>query len=98
MISKEKKTAIMQEYARKEDGQSDDFLYLAINMHWEEHGFALPGLPAGYIWEPCLASCPMGMISDGILPPRSIVLYKSAKVPEASKMFEAYANTVLQGE
>jgi len=28
----------------------DDFIYAAINMHWDMHGFALPGLPAGMGW------------------------------------------------
>ncbi len=31
-------------------GQSDDFIYIAMNMHWIGHDFALPGLPAGYKW------------------------------------------------
>ena len=86
------------QFARKENGLADDFFYLAINMHWEEHGFARPRLPEGYIWEPCIASCPMCEISDGELPPRSIVLYKSKKSEETSKMFDAYVNTVFQGE
>jgi glycogen operon protein len=28
----------------------DDFLYVAINMHWDSHTFELPGLPAGTAW------------------------------------------------
>jgi glycogen operon protein len=30
--------------------QRDDFVYVAMNMHWEAHGFELPGLPAGLAW------------------------------------------------
>ena len=86
------------QYARKEDGQADDFLYLAINMHWEEHGFALPRLPEGYFWEPCMSTCNVTELSSGGLPPRSIVLYKGVRSTEVSKMFDAYINTVLQGE
>ena len=29
-------------YAQKEDGQCDDFIYVAYNFHWEAHEFALP--------------------------------------------------------
>jgi len=28
----------------------DDFIYVAMNMHWEMHGFELPQLPAGLSW------------------------------------------------
>lgn len=34
-------------YALKPDGTEDDFLYLALNMHWESHELALPKLPKG---------------------------------------------------
>jgi glycogen operon protein len=29
---------------------SDQTVYVAINMHWDMHGFGLPGLPAGKSW------------------------------------------------
>ena len=29
---------------------SDDFIYVAMNMHWEMHGFELPQLPEGMAW------------------------------------------------
>ena len=32
------------------DGEADDFIYVAINMHWEMHGFELPMLPQGKVW------------------------------------------------
>ncbi|MCR4808196.1 MAG: hypothetical protein K5857_11060 [Lachnospiraceae bacterium] len=32
------------EYA---EGGKDDYFYIAVNMHWEDHTFALPNLPAG---------------------------------------------------
>lgn len=32
------------------DGVSDDFIYVAMNMHWEMHGFELPQLPEGMAW------------------------------------------------
>lgn len=28
----------------------DDYLYVAINMHWQTQWFELPGLPAGMLW------------------------------------------------
>ncbi|NJO43097.1 MAG: glycogen debranching protein GlgX [Cyanobacteria bacterium CRU_2_1] len=28
----------------------DDFIYVAMNMHWEAHGFGLPKLPIGMKW------------------------------------------------
>ena len=32
------------------DGHPDDFIYVAMNMHWEMHGFELPQLPEGMAW------------------------------------------------
>ena len=34
----------------KTDGVPDDFIYVAMNMHWEMHGFELPQLPEGMNW------------------------------------------------
>ena len=34
-----------------DDGDTpDDFIYVAMNMHWEMHGFELPQLPEEYKW------------------------------------------------
>lgn len=30
--------------------RKDSFIYMAMNMHWETHGFQLPGIPAGMSW------------------------------------------------
>ncbi len=38
-------------YAKKDREEDDSFLYLAYNMHWEAHEFALPALPAGMKWQ-----------------------------------------------
>lgn len=38
-------------YARKDKKTEDDTIYIAYNMHWEAHQFALPSLPGGYRWE-----------------------------------------------
>ncbi len=38
-------------YETKPDGSADDFIYIAYNMHWMTHEFALPILPKEYDWE-----------------------------------------------
>ncbi len=51
-----------------DDQQPDDYIYVALNMHWEHHVFELPNLPEGMYWhrfvntsehEP-LKTCPPG--------------------------------------
>ena len=34
----------------KDGKESDNFIYVAMNMHWEMHGFQLPQLPGGLAW------------------------------------------------
>ncbi len=34
----------------------DQFLYIAVNAHWEEHRFALPVIPEGFFWHLAFAS------------------------------------------
>jgi isoamylase len=38
------------QYAKKPDGSSEDYFYVAYNMHWEPHEFALPNLPKNMKW------------------------------------------------
>lgn len=38
-------------YAVRPDGTLDNCLYLAYNMHWEEHELALPKVPDGLCWK-----------------------------------------------
>ena len=33
-----------------ESGWADDFVFLAVNAHWEAHTQELPPLPEGYTW------------------------------------------------
>lgn len=33
-----------------ERSAADNFIYVAMNMHWEMHGFELPLLPDGFSW------------------------------------------------
>jgi isoamylase len=37
-------------YAKNRNGENDDFFYIAYNMHWTPHTFALPNLPKGMAW------------------------------------------------
>jgi len=37
-------------YAVNKNGKEDDFIYVAYNMHWIEHEFALPNLPKNKKW------------------------------------------------
>ncbi|MBD5106223.1 MAG: alpha-amylase, partial [Lachnospiraceae bacterium] len=37
-------------YAKVKKRRDDDFFYVAYNMHWTEHEFALPKLPSGFKW------------------------------------------------
>ncbi|MCM1467111.1 MAG: alpha-amylase family glycosyl hydrolase [Alistipes sp.] len=37
-------------YAKNTDGNEDDFIYVAYNLHWEKHTLALPFLPDGKRW------------------------------------------------
>lgn len=37
-------------YAKREREEEDDFFYIAYNMHWLPHSFALPKLPKGMKW------------------------------------------------
>ena len=53
------------QYAVKTDRSRDDMLYLAINMHWEEHALALPRLEKGMDWRLVISTCEdMGELSN----------------------------------
>ena len=38
------------EYGKKPDGTADDSFFVAYNMHWEAHEFALPALKKEMKW------------------------------------------------
>ena len=44
-------------YANINDKNLDDTMYIAYNMHWENHIFGLPRLKKGMKWTPVFASC-----------------------------------------
>jgi glycogen operon protein len=37
-------------YARRKDKSADDFIFIAVNMHWQEQPLALPHLPKDLSW------------------------------------------------
>ena len=48
---------ICGKYARLTRTREDDSFYIAYNMHWENHTFALPKLSKGLKWAVCLLTC-----------------------------------------
>ncbi len=68
-------------------GQSDDFVFLAVNAHWEPHTQELPPLPPGWSWhmemhtwwkDPFVCESPF----DGrtaLIGPRSVALFTGVK-------------------
>ncbi len=42
------------EYQKKEDGSSDDSIYIIFNMYWEARSFDLPNLPGDKEWYPAI--------------------------------------------
>ena len=63
----------------------EDFLYLAVNMHFKEQEFAFPKLPKGYVWETVFdtALLPKAQKEFGAdvitAEERSVSLYRSVK-------------------
>ncbi|MFC1511589.1 glycogen debranching protein GlgX [Candidatus Latescibacterota bacterium] len=49
----------------------DDFLYVALNMHWEMHGYELPGLTEGLSWYVA--------VNTDVAPPNDIYLIGKEK-------------------
>ena len=48
---------ICGKYARLTRTSEDDSFYIAYNMHWENHTFALPKLAKGLVWSVCFLTC-----------------------------------------
>ncbi|HAF26068.1 MAG TPA: hypothetical protein DCG85_02000 [Lachnospiraceae bacterium] len=69
-------------YKKINKKKDDDFIYIAYNMHWNEHIFALPKLPAGCKWHLLLSSNNTKDV-DGertvSLSPRSIAVFAGTK-------------------
>lgn len=86
-------------YAQKGEGE-DDFFYLAYNMHWQPHTFALPKLPRGMKWHLVADTGEANQMGEGEKPkelqsvelkPRSIQIYISSQeegtIPDQRKNY-----------
>lgn len=74
------------EYAQTQEGKSDDYIYIAYNMYWEEKSFALPHLPEERKWyaaadtsdEKCCSFYgeyqEFGEEKELIVPPRTVMI------------------------
>ena len=94
-------------YAEPED-EKDTFLYLALNMHWEDHELALPRLPKGMGWKRAISTengegekCESDPVSDEAvkrIPARCIEVYVGAPVCEkkAAKKAEGRAASAVK--
>jgi len=82
-------------YAKRNRNEEDDFLYIALNMYWENVEFGMPKLPENTRWKPVVWTqqdiVPMtakeeeGMDYKFIVPPRSIIVFASETVTKPSK-------------
>ena len=61
-------------YAKVDKKNNDNFIYIAYNMHWLSHSFALPSLPKGMEWV-CIAGT-----KEGVLDEKEAVPVKDKKV------------------
>ena len=76
-------------YAKRHRDAEDDFFYIAMNMHWEEHEFALPKLPKGRNWYLLTDTCEWDIFEENgrllenqqtaAVGPRSIQVYIGKK-------------------
>ena len=75
-------------------GEEDKFIYLAVNMHWEKHDFALPNLPEGLSWKKIIDTkdafkseeeIPVGDEGRISMAPRSIAVLESEVSPKGVK-------------
>ena len=80
-------------YAKKPNGENDDFFFVIFNMHWEPHSFALPNLPKNLVWSLAFDtsdSAAGGYYEEGqerqilnqknyMLPSRSVLVFQGKK-------------------
>ncbi len=74
------------------DGKPDDFIYVAMNMHWEMHGFELPQLPDGLKWH-VFANTAMAAPQDIVEPGYEILIDNQWEV-----LVEARSIMILVGK
>ena len=88
-------------YAKIDRNREDDFLYVALNMHWIEHELALPKLPKGMSWELAFSTAEESVkngVGDGgagenaellrRIPPRSVSVYCGKAFSESAQIKE----------
>ncbi len=75
-------------YARIDHRTEDDMIYLAYNMHWESHRFALPSLPGGYAWEIVVdtdsPAGESGIVNKVEVKPRSVKILLGRKIKKGT--------------
>lgn len=76
-------------YAKISRTENDCFIYMAYNMHWEDHELALPGLPGDMEWIKVLDTAETAMETKKLksqkfaaVESRSIQILISQKIPE----------------
>ncbi len=74
-----------------EDGKSADYIYIASNMHWNSHRFALPSI-ANYEWVKAFETTENVLVTDyekntGYIDiaPRSVTVLIGKRLPESVK-------------
>lgn len=91
-------------YAYRDKRTPDDFFYVAYNMHWEPHRYAMPNLPRKMQWKLCMAAD--GRVEDNSLketqqeievPARCICLFKSQELPPTDKKEEKKKGRPVKG-
>ena len=77
-------------YARRENKSEDDMIYIAYNMHWESHQFALPSLQGGYRWEIVNDTDSSGeetaIVNQVEVKPRSVKILIGRKIKKVRRM------------
>ncbi len=90
-------------YEQKADMSPDDFIYIAYNMHWITHEFALPILPKDYEWKVAYAT--RSLVDDTLFDaeqeqkkvmtaPRSVLVLVGKQI-ENRKKIKDEGNTTL---
>ena len=84
-------------YGKKADGTADETFFVAYNMHWEPHEFALPHLPRSQQWKIAFdTSDSSGYYEAGqekelenqkryMVPYRSIIVFVGKPAPDQGK-------------
>ena len=99
-------------YGKKQDGTSDDTLYIIYNMYWMPQNFALPDLPAGSCWmvtadtsrkdsfpeKPVLPAAGEEGAKQLQVPPRTVMILTAVSTESVLQNRNAAGNTVPEKE